>query len=470
MHRLFPLVAFCLLAGCTTYHAQPLVPVDLAHKFERRSLVDAGLHAFVVSSVGHEVTPWPPAHWNRELLTLAAWYYSPSLDVARAQSETARAHVDVAGAVPNPTLQLPFEYATPNPGPGAPITAGISLDIPIETAGKRGFRTDQATHLAEAAQFDLDTQAWKVSAQVRDALIALCAAQARRAALARSTAAEQAVVAMMQKRHQAGENSSSDVALAALTLNQTQREYTASRTALDDARAQLAAAIGMPVSAIDGIDIDTSSLYAPPLAPPDAEAQREAIFHRSDLLASLADYAAAESALQLEVAKQYPDIHLGPGYTYDTGTRRVAFGLAGVTLPIFDQNQGGIREAESKRKEAAARAAALQDTILGELDHALARYRSSLAALRLADDRLKLARKQLNDRRGAFSSGEIDRLEYTKATSDYETSDIGRLDALVAAQQAAAAVEDAIQRPLRRHPRDTDDADAASAHRQGEQQ
>lgn len=470
MHRLFPLIALCLLAGCTTYHAQPLVPADLVHKFERRSLADAGLHAFVVSSIGHDVTPWPPSQWNRELLTLAAWYYSPTLAVARAQSETARAHVDVAGAIPNPTLQLPFEYATPNPGPGAPFTTGIALDIPIETAGKRGYRIDQATHLATAAQFDLDTQAWKVTAQVRDALIALCAAQARRAALARSIAAEQAVVAMMKMRNQQGENSSSDVTRAALTMNQTQREYAASRAAIDDARAQLAAAIGIPVSAMDGIDIDMSSLRAPPLPPPDAEAQREAIFHRSDLLASLADYAAAESALQLEVAKQYPDIHLGPGYTYDTGTRRIAFGLAGITLPIFDQNQGGIREAESKRKEAAARTAALQDTILGALDQALTRYRSSFAALRLADDQLNLARKQLNDGTAEFSSGEIDRLEYTKAKAAYETHEIVRLDALAAARQAAAAVEDAMQRPLRRSPHDADDVDDASTHRRGGQQ
>jgi outer membrane protein TolC len=35
------------------------------------------------------------------------------------------------------------------------------------------------------------------------------------------------------------------------------------------------------------------------------------------VLAALADYAASEAALRLEIAKQYPDIHLNPGYQLD---------------------------------------------------------------------------------------------------------------------------------------------------------
>ncbi len=111
------------------------------------------------------------------------------------------------------------------------------------------------------------------------------------------------------------------------------------------------------MAALDVVQFDLDAFGTAPPAPPASDAQREAVFHRADLLASLAEYAAAESALQLEVARQYPDIHLGPGYTYDTGTNKIGFGLAGITLPVFDQNQGGIAQAEAKRKEAAARLA-----------------------------------------------------------------------------------------------------------------
>jgi outer membrane protein TolC len=66
----------------------------------------------------------------------------------------------------------------------------------------------------------------------------------------------------------------------------------------------------------------------------------------------LAEYNASQSALQLEIAKQYPDIHLNPGYEFDQGDNKWSPGLT-VTLPILNQNKGPIAEAEAKRTEAA---------------------------------------------------------------------------------------------------------------------
>lgn len=439
-----------LLAGCTTYHARPMTPVKLARQFEQRSLASADLRAYMAQELGHDVSSWPPAHWDRQMLTLAAWFYSPALDVARAQWRTARAGIDVAGTVPNPTLSLPFEYATPNPGPGAPYTTGLGLDIPIETAGKRGYRVDEATHLSEAARLNIAHQAWQVRAQVRDALLALYAARERTALLSRQSEDERQIAAMSQRRLAVGEGSAPEVDAAVLADTQAQIDLAAARSAEQDARAQLAAVIGVSASALDGITIDLDAFGSAPPVPPADEIQREAIFHRADLLASLADYAAAESALQLEVAKQYPDITLGPGYTYDTGTHRIAFGLAGLTLPIFNHNQGGIREAEAKRKEAAARTMALQDSILGNLAHALARYRSSLGALRVSEAHLAAARKQLDGEAAGFAAGNTDRLTYTQAKAAYRSSQIVHVNAVVTLQQAAGALEDAMQQPLGR--------------------
>ncbi|MEX3634633.1 TolC family protein [Paraburkholderia sp. BR14320] len=440
-------IAFAGVAGCTTYRPVPIAAAQLAQEFEQRSLTSAELHAYVVRETGHDAALWPPVRWNRELLTLAAFYYSPALDLARAQWGTAKAGIDVANAIPNPVLQVPFQYNTPNPGPGAPFTWGPSLDIPIETAHKRGYRVDQASHLSEAARLAIGNEAWKVRAQVRDALLALYAARERSAFLSRKADAAQQIVQMVMKRRAVGENSGPDVNAAVLAATQAEADVAASRSAEQDARAQLAAAIGVPVAAL-GIELDLDGFGTAPPAPPAADAQRDAILHRADLLASLADYAAAESALQLEVAKQYPDIHLGPGYTYDTGTHKIGFGLAGIMLPIFDQNQGGIAQAEAKRREAAARTTALQDTILGDLDHALARYRSGLDAVQLSARHLATARRQLDSQAAGFAAGNTDRLTFTQASADYEANAIAHLDAVVAAQQAAGALEDAMQRPL----------------------
>ncbi|KXV02808.1 divalent cation transporter [Caballeronia megalochromosomata] len=442
------LLVLTLLTGCASYHAQPIAPAQLAHQFEDRSLASEDLRAYLDRALGHDVRPWPILRWDQQSLTLAAWYYSPALDIARAQWGTARAGIQVADAVPNAILQLPFQFATPNPGPGAPFIWGPALDIPIETAGKRGYRVDQASHLSEAARLTIGNEAWKVRAQVRDALLALYAARERCADLSRKGKALQQVVQMVSKRRSVGENSGPDVDAAVLVATQAQSDLAAAQSARQDALAQLAAAIGVPAAALDGLQFNLDEFGTAPPPPPAADAQRDAIFHRADLLASLAQYAAAESALQLEMAKQYPDIHLGPGYTYDTGTHKIGFGLAGITLPIFDQNQGNIAQAEAKRKEAAARTAALQDSILGDLDHTLERYRASLAAVQLSAHHLTIARHLLDSQAAGFASGNTDRLTLTQARADYEANETTYLDAVVAAQKAAAALEDAMQRPL----------------------
>ncbi|MFC0401404.1 TolC family protein [Paraburkholderia rhizosphaerae] len=442
------LIVFIFLSGCATYRAQPIAPAQLAQRFETRSLASGELHEWFARELGHGVGPWPPARWSRQSLTLAAWYYNPALDVARAQWGTARAGIEVADAIPNPVLQLPFEYTIPNPGPGAPFTTGPSLDIPIETAGKRGYRVDQASHQSESARLNIANEAWKVSAQVRDAMLALYAARERVSWLSPKMDAMQQIVAMVRKRRAVGENAGPDVDAALAAATQAQADLASARIAQQEAQAQLATAIGVPEAALDDIAIDFDAVATVPPAPPDADARRNAMFDRADLRASLADYAAAESALQLEVAKQYPDIHLGSGYTYDTGTNRIAFGLAGITLPVFDRNHGGIAQAAAKRKEAAARTAALQDAILGDVDRGVARYRSSLDALPIAEANLAAARRQRDSEAAGFAAGDVDRVTCTQAKADYASSEIGHLDAVIAARQAADALEDAMQRPL----------------------
>lgn len=382
------------------------------------------------------------------MLTLAAYYYSPGLDVARAQWGTAKAGIEVAGAIPNPVLQLPFQYSTVNPGPGRPYTTGLGLDIPIETAHKRGYRINQASHLSEAARLNIRNEAWKTHSQVRDALLGLFAARKRIALLTQKVAVQQHILDMIKKREAVGETTESDINLAILLLGQARTDLVAAGSASQDARARLASAMGLPIAALKSVQFDLDEFKQPDAAPPPAEARRAAIFHRADLLGSLAKYEAAEGALQLEIAKQYPDIHIGLGYTYDTGTNKIGFGLAGITLPIFDRNEGGIAQAEAKRTEAAANTAALQDKIINDLDHALDHYRTSLNVLRLSAARLSTAHKQLRSQAASFDAGAIDRPALAQAKADYQTSAIAHLNDVVAAQQAAGALEDAMQRPL----------------------
>jgi outer membrane protein TolC len=171
------------------------------------------------------------------------------------------------------------------------------------------------------------------------------------------------------------------------------------------------------------------------------------LLNRSDILSGLADYAASQAALQLEIAKQYPDVHLQPGYQYDQGDSKWSLGIT-VELPVLNQNQGPIAEAKARRAEAAARFNALQASVLSEIDHAVAGYRAALQKRADADELLARSQKQEQRSRAMLDAGEISKGDLVAQRLQLSASALARLDALVKSQQALVQLEDALQSPL----------------------
>src|SRR5438477_8398452 len=98
------MTVFALLTGCVTFHPKPLLPEKTATDFEARTLQDPGLKAFMEANLQHPLPAWPLHLWNLDTLTLAAFYYHPDLDIARAQWAVARASQRTASERPNPSF------------------------------------------------------------------------------------------------------------------------------------------------------------------------------------------------------------------------------------------------------------------------------------------------------------------------------------------------------------------------------
>src|SRR5215471_5885684 len=164
------LLVLSVLAGCTKVQLKPLLPAETAAAFESRALDDLSFKHFLEINLQHDVQPWPPQFWNLELLTQAAFYYHPDLDVARARWAVAEAGVITAGHRPNPSVGLSPIFVSNATGNIFPWVLGLTFDIPIETAGKRGYRIAQAQQLSAAAQFNIGVVAWQVRSRVRVSL------------------------------------------------------------------------------------------------------------------------------------------------------------------------------------------------------------------------------------------------------------------------------------------------------------
>jgi outer membrane protein, heavy metal efflux system len=452
---LLALLAACfatLLSGCASYQAAPLSPAANAAAIEARSLDDPRLDKFIAAELGN-ADPGPA--WDLTRLTLAALYYHPDLDLARARLALAQAAVMTAGQHANPKLDLAAVFGTGAavgaiPAGAAPLTIGPVINFLIETADKRSYRTEKAEHLAEAARAGIAIASWQVRARVRDALLDAWAAQRRLTLAQRRLALQQGLVDLLQNRLAAGAASALDVERERIRRGEFALSLRDSERALADARARLAAAIGVRLAALDGAHLSFDAFNRPAAAPPDFSSgalRRRALTARSDIAAALAQYEAAQSGLQLAVAGQYPDVTLGPGYEYDFGVNKFLMGPS-LVLPIFNQNQGPIAEAVAARREAAARFTVLQASIIGAVDRAAADYRAADAALATAKSLAADAQRREAQVRTSFNSGAVDRPTLLAAELERIAAELSELDAGVNQRRALGGVEDALQQTL----------------------
>ncbi len=366
-----------LLSSCATFHRQPLSPALALASFESRTLNNASLHHYIEAHLNHAIA-WPKRQWDLPSLTLAARYFHPRLKLIRARWAVAQAEVVRMGQRPNPSLHFTPQYIANAATALSPWTLGGLLNFTWETNGRRRLRVSRARDLAAAANWEIADTAWHIRSQVRSRLVTLFA-ERRQWQLSqheRKIAAEQ--LTLVQQRFAAG-------VAARPTLLQAENRLLQSGLILRQrggkvimAQAALAQAIGIPAAALRGVTLSFPSWNTLPslTALPSSAIQQHALTHRADLMAALDRYAASQSALQLAIARQFPDIRIGPGYQWDRGTRKWSLGLA-FSLPLLNQHQGNIALARARRREAAARFNLLQSAIIGQIEQARIGYRAT---------------------------------------------------------------------------------------------
>ncbi len=427
--------------SCQPYLPKSLDPASAAVGFGKRRLDDPQVRAALVAS-GHRsvARSWPPAPWKLGELQGAALHYHPEIAVAKAKAATARAAIDTANSRPNPSLSFSPELGT-DPGVGiSPWVLGFSLDVPIETANKRGHRTSQALAASNAAALAIADSAWTVVSGVRSALLDVEAASRRLEILENERENDAALVAMVSERVKAGEAPRTDLGVYQTQQSRDLVDLADARSKVDAARAKLADAVGLPAISIRNTPVSFGSLDHFPATPAERTLRKAALLQRSDILGALEDYSAADAALRLEIAKQTPDLHLNPGYTFDQGQSKWALGV-GLTLPL-DRNRGPIREAIAKRDESAAVFERLQIGIRGEMDQALAAYNADRKRLHEVDSLIATQTQQLDEAERLSKAGEGNRVAENSARSLVLQAKLARIDALVQAQQSLGRVED----------------------------
>jgi cobalt-zinc-cadmium efflux system outer membrane protein len=431
-----------MLSGCAfeQYSARPLDPPTVTAQWQERRLDEPALIALITVERG---APAPPlAEWGSFELTLAAFHFHPDLEAARAQWHAASAMKAIAAQRPMPDLSVRAEHHSRTEDQSS-ITAGFEIGLPIDLGDRRSARMEEAAALAEAQRLDMGAKAWQIRNRVRMRHAGLLAAESRRGLARREAALRQKVSDLIAARVAAGMATEGQAAEARLQARQGHARQLAEDNALDAARGALAEAIGISPSALLPL-VPVAADTGTPVEIPDPEAQRAAVLNRFDLRAGLARYAAAEARLRHEIARQYPDLVLSPGYVYDQGDRIWTIGLS-VLAGLIDRNVAGIAAAEAKRESEGRNFLALQTRLITAQAQADSLLRAAMAEQAAATTSFGQTEGQRLAAEKRFAAGLDDRLDLTRQRLDTLAAERILLEARNATARTQGMLEDSLQ-------------------------
>lgn len=379
-------------------------------------------------------------------LTLEAWKRHPELTLAKAEWDMAKGGIVTAGARPNPSVNLGAAHTGGDP---KPWTLGLGLTIPIETAGKREDRLRIARARAEMAALRVAGNAWDLRMRVRQKLLAW-----RRAVqdldLAKESRALQAELFQLQdRRFQLGDLGRPERDAALLASQGAEDQVRLVQLVRDRAETDLTQAAGLPPGALkdrlarEPVDSSENLRVSPesPLPP------SEALIHRLDVRQTLLSWEMNEATLDLELARRYPNLQLGPGYAWDKGASVWSLGIA-LELPLLDRRQGPIAEALAGRASLEAELRLRESQALADVERAHTHLEQARARFQALSLSLRTATARRSQVHQAWAAGEVDKAALLGV--NLEVLNLRRLllDAWADAEAARLELEAAFQRSL----------------------
>ncbi len=441
------------LAGCALqeYTPKPLHPERSAAVYATRSTDDRGLKRYMLAH-GVSEAAWPVRQWGLQELTLLAFYFHPDLALARTRMGAARASMQAAqarrlfGLVPRAE-----HHSEERPGDTGPWSLGFELELPIMGASRRSAIVEAERLALESAQLQVAGTAWQIRSRVRAALLAFYSAQRGLDLTEKEMAHIEALVKLLQRRLQEGMTSVGEVTTARLRATQVRADAEAHKLAAERALGDLCAALGVPLEVVRFLPLSFAEFKSLAAVPDTRAARAQALSNRIDIRTQLLAYAGAESVVKLEVARQYPELRLSPGYLWDRGESVWSLGL-GVVIPAAFGNAPGIRLALAQREVAARQFEQLQMRVLSESASKAAIYRQSLEGLAAIEAQTTLVQQRLSETEKLFTGGYADRVALVQSKLESVGATKAAWSARRAALDAMGELEDATQIPLKGGP------------------
>ncbi|MGE3108882.1 MAG: TolC family protein [Phycisphaerales bacterium] len=394
--------------GCQTYSPRPLNPASLRAEFLARSASSEAVAQFAQRLRATKQSPPtfdPTDGLSVEEGEVVAMLYNADLRRARARAGVTAASAAYAGLWEDPVLGTDLVRILESTAHPWKVFANIGLTIPLSGRLEKEKRRAGAEHDAELRRvFQAE---WETRVAVRREWAQWTAAVRQRDVIRELIAQLDGVVSIVERIEHAGELARIEASLFRIERSQRSVQLTRADERVAEVELRLRRLIGLAPSA------DVAFVPAPLGAsdvPDDASADEAAQARNPRLALARALYEVAERRLELEIRKQYPDLHIGPGYGREGGSDQIMLGLS-VPVPMLSANRQGIATAGAERESAEIEYAAAAESIAADLSAAWVRLHAARARRRIIEDSLNpLVEQQYTDARRIADLGEVNTL------------------------------------------------------------
>jgi len=414
------LACFSQITACSyvKYIDAPISVEGVNHNLQQKSASSTSFKDYLLKQ-GYPDSRWPIQEWDIDALMYSALFHHSALSVAKAKVAVAEASIASVSQRPIPNIVGKLGQSNLANDDISPWVYGLQIEIPMVTANKREIRKEEAEKMLSVARTDLADTAWRLRQQLVMDIIDYEENQRTIEWLQLSEETQRKLVAIVSKRLEQGYASSTELALLSIEWQKKQNILRAEHARTPAIIAKIAADAGLQteqfkpthlarVDLANRIQVQDTTIKS-------GKVQQEALLNRLDIRRALANYAAAEARLKLEVAKQHPDITLIPSYVFEMGDKIWTLGFSRLLNVINPQQKALIRQAEQLRSVEAAQFEAIQANIIANVSVALARYYAALQKLNQLDTTKNLEHVQFARLRKQFAAGHLDRLELTHA-------------------------------------------------------
>ncbi len=346
---------------------------------------------------------------------------SPDAEVAR--QRLAEAQAELRGArvlfVENPEIEAV----------GLP-TAGAPLEVEARQAlggpGERGTRVRRARELLAAGEADRDDAFRLLDLAVTEAWFAALAAEQRAAIAGEAAALASDLAAIARARVDRGADSALVYNTARIRLAEAERARIAAEADRDAARLELGRLLG-------GGPADPADTWPTLQAAPSVESAVQTALAQRPELAALGHQAEAERARAREAAADaWPELTVGAAWHREDDAERW-LGVAAVTVPVFNRNQGEVGGARAAAARLEAELAARRALIEAEVRTlSLARASAERGVAVYDADVLRAQEESVVLLRRAFEEGKVDFTELVLLQRELLEARLGNIEARLA--------------------------------------